>query len=167
MDVDQKEIEEGLDEEHLRAFSRRVLNDVQALEQMIEGGKIERGIRRIGVEQEMFLVDRAGWPAPLGPEVLSRLDKNYFTTELARFNLEANSTPVRLGGSCLRRVHKELDKFVNQARSAASELDADVVLTGILPTLRLEDLALRDLSILQIHAHGSLLLSHTLFALVP
>ena len=73
MEVDQKEIEDGLDEAHLRAFSRRVLNDVQALELMIDNKMIERGIRRIGVEQEMFLVDRAGWPAPLAPQVLAQL----------------------------------------------------------------------------------------------
>jgi hypothetical protein len=36
---------------------KAVLDDLVALERMIEGGMIERGVRRIGAEQELFLVD--------------------------------------------------------------------------------------------------------------
>ena len=38
---------------------KSLLADVMALEQMIETGRIETGVRRIGAEQEMFLVDHA------------------------------------------------------------------------------------------------------------
>lgn len=47
---------------------RALLDDVQALETMLEEGMIEEGVRRIGAEQEMFLVDHT-WeePAPSAP----------------------------------------------------------------------------------------------------
>jgi len=47
------------DEQQLQDFMRALLEDLFALEQMIESGKIESGIRRIGSEQEMFLITRS------------------------------------------------------------------------------------------------------------
>ena len=41
----------------IRAFTKALLKDLQALEQMLEEGLIESGVRRFGCEQEMFLVD--------------------------------------------------------------------------------------------------------------
>ena len=52
-----------LDGEQRRVFMRRLLDDLRALEQMLNEGMIEEGIRRIGAEQEMFLIDRNWRPA--------------------------------------------------------------------------------------------------------
>ena len=57
------EIQSGNDNEELRSFMKALLEDVRALEQMIDRGCLERGVRRIGAEQEMFLVNRAMRPA--------------------------------------------------------------------------------------------------------
>lgn len=137
---------EEFSEEDLRAFMRRLLDDVHALEEMLDNGMIESGVRRIGAEQEMFLVDRQGRPAPVAVEVLEQLDHSSFTTELARFNLEANAKPYRFGGSCLRRLEKEITDLVSKARTVANEMDTDVLLCGILPTLRQEDLSLDNMT---------------------
>lgn len=48
-----------------QAFMKSLLGDLAALERMIETGHIESGVRRIGTEQEMFLVDQAMRPAPV------------------------------------------------------------------------------------------------------
>ncbi|MFT5048890.1 MAG: CBS domain-containing protein/gamma-glutamyl:cysteine ligase YbdK (ATP-grasp superfamily) [Chlamydiales bacterium] len=130
--------------EELRRFMRALLQDVRALEQIIERGDIESGVRRIGAEQEMFLVDDALRPAPLSPEVLGRLDGN-FTEELARFNLEANLSPQVLEGSCLADMESELRKMVAQADAAARDVGARVLLAGILPTLVQDDLTLDNM----------------------
>ena len=45
------------DEAHKRLFVRQMLEDVQALDRMITEGWIEEGVRRIGAEQELFLLD--------------------------------------------------------------------------------------------------------------
>lgn len=137
---------EGADQAEAQAFVRTLLEDVRALEVMLEGGYFEEGVRRVGAEQEMFLIDRRGYPAPAGPEVLARLDDSRLTSELARFNLEANLTPRALGGGCLRAMEAELVEILGLARSAAAECDADVMLCGILPTLRRGDLTLSNMA---------------------
>ena len=63
----------------VRAFTKALLKDLQALEQMLEEGLIESDVRRFGCEQEMFLVNRAWRPAPVAMEVLDRLDGEAFT----------------------------------------------------------------------------------------
>ena len=51
------------DEATSQAFMKSLLVEVHALERMLEAGLVESGVRRIGAEQEMFLVDRAHKPA--------------------------------------------------------------------------------------------------------
>jgi len=68
------------------------------------------------------------------------------TTELARFNLEANLTPQVFGASCLREMERELDAVIAQIDEAAAKLEAGVVLTGILPTLRVAHLSLDNMT---------------------
>src|SRR5690625_4291262 len=93
---------EGVNEgQELRQFTRRLLRDVQALERMLNEGVIESGVRRIGAEQELFLLDSSYRPAPLAMKMLERLEDEQFTTELALFNLEFNLKPQVFGGRCL------------------------------------------------------------------
>jgi len=49
-----------LDSRQSQAFMKSLLADVSALERMIETGRIESGVRRIGAELEMFLESTAG-----------------------------------------------------------------------------------------------------------
>src|SRR5215213_5843983 len=93
-------VNQQLDERQQMSFMRALLEDLRALEHMLAAGEIEEGVRRIGAEQEMFLVGRDLRPAPVSPEVLARAGEPRLTTEIARFNLEANLTPLVLGGRC-------------------------------------------------------------------
>ncbi len=90
-----------LDSQNLRTFTQKLLADLRALELMLKSGAIETGVRRIGAEQELFLIDRNWGPAPLAVEMLERLGDEHFTTEVARFNLEFNTDPLSFGGDCL------------------------------------------------------------------
>lgn len=137
---------EKRDEQAMRAFMKAVLNDVHALEQMIEAGMFETSRRRIGAEQEMFLVDRAMRPCPVATNILEDLHDPRVTTELARFNIEANTEARLFGGDCLRAMEKELREVVEVVRGAAARHGADVLLTGILPTLRKSDLGLDNMT---------------------
>lgn len=141
-----QDVESGKDPVAIRQFTKALLRDLQALETMLAGGLIESGIRRFGAEQELFLVDSDWRPAPLALEVLDRLDDPAFTTELARFNLEFNLDPMLLTARCFSELEQELHDRVRQARDAANQLGADVVLTGILPTLTKSDLSIDNLT---------------------
>jgi CBS domain-containing protein/gamma-glutamyl:cysteine ligase YbdK (ATP-grasp superfamily) len=130
----------------LRSFTRRLLKDLRALERMIADEKFEEGKRRIGAEQEVFLVDRSWRPAPLAMRMLERLDDPHYTTEVALYNLEMNLDPVLFGGDCLSRMHAQLDELVGRAREAARSIGGEIVLTGILPTVRKSDLGLDNMT---------------------
>lgn len=134
------------DEDQLRLFTKALLRDLQALEQMLQDDAFEDDRQRIGAEQEMFLIDRAMRPANLGSRVLERVDDPHFTPELAQFNLECNLDPVDFTGDCLSRLEQQNNELVAKARAAARELGGDVVLTGILPTLEMEDMSLDNMT---------------------
>jgi CBS domain-containing protein len=129
-----------------RAFTRAVLNDIRALDALIARGGVETGVTRIGAEQEMYLVDVDCRPAPCAEAVLGRLGDRRFTTELARFNLEANFDPHLFEGRFLEQLHADLDGALAKVSRVAAGLGARVLLTGILPTLRVEDLGIANLT---------------------
>ena len=138
----QHDVDELPDDEKLRAFSKAVLDDLEALEAMLADGRFETGVRRIGAEQEMFLVDEAMLPAAVAPQLLAGEHDARLVSELATFNLEANLSPQRYGGRCLSALESELHEVMTLARRSARRVGADVVLAGILPTLRESDLTL-------------------------
>lgn len=137
-----QQISESADHNEMRRFVKSLLEDVHALERMLTDGKIETGTRRIGAEQEMFLVDRALQPTKLAQVLLAKLGNESYTTELGLFNLEANLKPQVLGGDCFGRMHSELSTLLERARAAAKEEQAQIVLCGILPTLEKAQLSL-------------------------
>lgn len=131
-----------LNERQRKTFTKALLNDVMALERLLQTDRIERGVRRIGAEQEMFLVDGAQRAAPVVTQVLETADDPRLTTELARYNIEANLSPQVFGGDCLRRMERELVEVLDVVREAAAVHGADALLVGILPTLTRSDLHL-------------------------
>jgi CBS domain-containing protein/gamma-glutamylcysteine synthetase len=140
-----KQLQEAGDASKHREFMSALLNDINAFERMLEEGHFESGVRRIGVEQEMFIVDRAWRPAKGVLPILERIADPHYTTELGQFQLEANCDPQILAGDGLGRMHAQLDDLVDNARRVAQELDMNIVLMGILPTLRKSDLGLDNM----------------------
>ena len=139
-------VEENADEQKAQAFMKALLEDLRALAFMLEDGRVESGVTRIGAEQEMFLIDRYLRPAPVSLEVLEYANDSRLTTEIARFNLEANLTPLKLENNCFSRMEEELTELIAIARNGAATQNADILLAGILPTLQKSDLTLDNLT---------------------
>lgn len=135
-----KKVTSEYDETQMRVFTRAVLNDLQALTQMLANGSFEENAPRIGAEQEMFLIDSSFHPSPVALEVLAQAKDGRLTTEIGRFNLEANLTPRNFSGKCLSAMEHELNALIGKVRRAARKFDSDVVLAGILPTIQASDL---------------------------
>ncbi len=140
-----KDIRIELDSSELRVFTQALLRDVRALEQLLQGDQIESGVRRIGLEQELFLVDDMWRPAPVAVEALERIADPRVTSEIGRFNLECNLEPLLFGGNCLRLMENRLNDLLETVRKTVRDLGAEVVLAGILPTLRKSDLTLDNM----------------------
>jgi CBS domain-containing protein len=142
----EKDIRLELDSSDLRVFTQALLRDVRALDRLLQqGDQIESGVRRIGLEQELFLVDDMWRPAPVAVEALERIEDPRVTSEIGRFNLECNLEPLLFGGNCLRLMENRLNELLDQVRKVVRDLGAEVVLAGILPTLRKSDLTIDNM----------------------
>jgi CBS domain-containing protein len=141
----EQNVKANTDETTHQAFMKSLLTEVNALERMLDTGLIETGVRRIGAEQEMFLINKAHKPALKAMEILDQIDDDRFTHELGLFNLEANLSPRKLGGDCLRKMEEEAQEVYLRACEAAAAVDCDIALVGILPTLTKDNLTLESM----------------------
>ncbi len=141
-----KSISGDLSGDSRRRYMRSVLRDLRALERMLKEGLFERGVSRIGAEQEMFLVDGSYSCAPMALETLVRLaDPAHFTTELGRFNLELNADPQTLSGKGLAKLEQQLTELYGTVQKKCAELGIEPVMAGILPTIDMSDLGIDNI----------------------
>ncbi len=136
------------DPQEVQAFMRRLLNDVRALEYMLKNDWFESDIVRIGAEQEMCIVNGKTFkPAKVNVEVMKKMKRyKWLDTELAQFNLETNLTPHEFKGNALRKLEDENLGYMNKIRETVEKMGAEVILTGILPTLRKHHLDMENLT---------------------
>jgi len=141
----EQNIVENADEAIRQDFMKALLEEVRALETMLDKGMIESGVSRIGAEQEMFLINSAHRPTTTAQEVLAKLDDDRFTHELGLFNIEANLSVQEFKSDCLSRMEAEAQEVYAKARIAAQKCDSEIALVGILPTLTMKNLGLESM----------------------
>lgn len=124
----------------LQKFVRSLLLDTKALERMLADELFETDPIRIGAEQEFNLIDNHFKPLGKNMEMLAKMKDDSFTTELAKFNMEVNLEPLVFNGACLSKMERSIIDKLKIARKWAHKFDADIVLAGILPTIRKFDL---------------------------
>jgi gamma-glutamyl:cysteine ligase YbdK (ATP-grasp superfamily) len=130
-DVDLQEFSRA-DRTRYREKVRRCL-DVLAL--MLRESRFQTEDPMTGLEIEFNLVDDDGRPALKNVEALERIANPAFQTELGQFNLEINVPPRRLDEHGTAGFEESLRDSLNAAERAADEVDAHLVMIGILPTL--------------------------------
>ena len=124
-----------------------LLNDVKALEKMIEEDRFEKGIQRVGAEQELCLINDQYRPSLNALKILEKVNDPHFTTELALFNLEINLDPVVLQKDCFSAISDQLNSLLSKVKKVAYEVDNDrILLAGILPTLKKKDLIFKNMT---------------------
>ncbi|GAA4268812.1 CBS domain-containing protein [Hyunsoonleella aestuarii] len=123
-------------------YVHHLLNDIKALELMIDKNMIEESPIRIGAEQEFCLVDDCFLPNNNALKVLENIDDDHFTTEIGNYNLELNLDPLKLTDDCFSQLHKQLNNLLKKAKIAANKENTKIVLTGILPSLILDSVSL-------------------------
>ena len=138
----EQNVQRDADSSILRAFTHHLLQDVRALEEMLRSDMFDRGIRRVGAEQELFMVDQRGEPAPIIEQVLKRNTDDRIVTELTKFNIEFNMDPLEYGGRCLHDMESATNTLIDTVRDLVQAEGGDIVMTGILPTAHLSDFAM-------------------------
>jgi len=136
----------------LNQFTQKLLQDVKALERMLAEGYFSSGKPKIGAEQEICLIDEHFKPAPKVMELLKHLDRRFFTTELAKFNLEANIPPKLFEKSCFRLLENQINELLISLHEEAQKIGVDYAITGILPSIRKFDLELDNMTPLDRYA---------------
>lgn len=126
---------------------QHLLQDVAAMEKMLNDGLFESDIQRIGAEQELHFANKSWQAAPVAMKVLEELkDDPRFTTELAKFNLEINLDPIVFEGECLRRLEHDLYVQLKRVEMTARRFESHALLVGVLPTIRQRDIDLKNLT---------------------
>ena len=118
-----------------REFVQHLVNDIDALESLLEKGRFEDDIVRIGAEQEICIINKEHRPAGVNLELLEKIADDHFTTELASYNIEINLDPFELKGNCFSLVEAQLVSLIDKAREKAASLKTDLIMAGILPTI--------------------------------
>lgn len=116
-----------------------LLNDIKALDLMIERGLIEEGSLRVGAEQEFCLVNEQFLPENKSLELLEAINDNHFTTEIGNYNLEINLDAQDLKGECFSKMYNQLKSLLDKAGEEASKKGINIILTGILPSLTVKN----------------------------
>ncbi|MFJ8669955.1 glutamate-cysteine ligase family protein [Streptomyces sp. NPDC093600] len=127
-------------------YRRKLQQCLAGLARLLAEKRFDRPRNLMGLEIELNLAGRDGMPRMVNQPVLERIASPDFQTELGMFNLEVNIAPHRLDGRVFDRLGEELTTSLGYADRKAREVDASVVMIGILPTLTQDDLVSENLS---------------------
>lgn len=134
-------------------FIHQLLEDVEALEYMVEHNLFEAGTWRIGAEQELCIVNEDWKPAPDALQILAAANDLSIATELATYNLEINLDPLRLQHNCFSVIRQQLEAKLSLLKSKAAEFNDKIVMAGILPSISRNELSLEYLTPLKRYEH--------------
>lgn len=115
-------------------FENRLETETHHFYRQLADGYFSQHVPVAGFEIEAWLIDEQCLPAPVNDAFLERFDNPLATPELATFNIELNNTPVNLRGDAFTQLHQEMKQLLRSARKTANEVDAHLLMTGILPT---------------------------------
>jgi len=144
----EKKFKKAKGESGRQQFVSNLLQDMQALEYMLHNSIFEKGVTRIGAEQEMCIIRKKSFKAaPIALDIIELLkDMPWLDTELAKFNLEINLDPRIFTGSALKDMEAETKEKLHIIKEALFSFQSDILLTGILPTLHKNDLESHNLT---------------------
>jgi hypothetical protein len=121
-------------EDH-RRYRQKVRRCLDVFAQMLDEFRFDEDKPMTGLEIEINLVDSRGMPAMRNDEVLERFGNPDFQTELGLFNMEFNVPPRLISGDGFLAYERYVRDGLAAAETKANEVDAGLVLIGILPTI--------------------------------
>ncbi|MGR9116110.1 MAG: glutamate--cysteine ligase [Gammaproteobacteria bacterium] len=127
-------------------FHQKLDQETQLLSHLIEQKGCSSHHPVAGFEIEAWLVDSSMQPAPINEHFLTTLNDPLACAELAKFNIEFNSAPTPLAGNTFSRLHTQLQSTWNRAYRHAESMNNRILMIGTLPTLKLADLNLDNMS---------------------
>ena len=136
----------SFNDEDFDRYFQSLKKETELLETWFSNKKFSNDSYRAGFELEAWLVDEQLLPASINASFLDKLNNPLASPELANFNVELNSTPCDLTKNALSQMQSELEKTWQQCKNTAHDLQSDIVMAGILPTLDNDVLTLANMS---------------------
>ena len=127
-------------------FNRCIHDQVDQLKEIIQQPNFGQEELCLGAELEIYLMDKQSHVNPINMELLKRLNDDQFQTELNKYNLELNLSPVKAAGRPFSKITKEMLTKFNYLWSVADKLETRPLAIGILPTLKQSDLSHKNMT---------------------
>src|ERR687890_306247 len=121
--------------EDRQRYRNKVKRNLDVFAKMLAEARFDADHRSIGLEIELNLTDDAGDPAMRNAQVLEAISDEDFQTELGQFNVEINIPPRRLCDAVFSELEEAVRSSLNHGEERAREVDAHMMMVGILPTL--------------------------------
>jgi gamma-glutamyl:cysteine ligase YbdK (ATP-grasp superfamily) len=122
-----------------RAYREKVRRCLDVLARMLMESSFDTEPRQVGMEMELNLVDAQARAAMTNTTVLAAIADPVWASELGRFNLEINVPPRPLSGEALGALEDDVRSKLAHASGRALATGTRLVMIGILPTLRPDD----------------------------
>ncbi|MFI6505315.1 glutamate--cysteine ligase [Nonomuraea typhae] len=132
--------------EDRRTYREKVRRCLDVFAQMLREARFEVERPLAGLEIELNIVDEHGEAAMRNAQVLAAIAQPDWATELGQFNIEINIQPQALDGDGALALESDVRARLNHAESRARSEGGHLVLIGILPTLREQDIGAGTLS---------------------
>jgi len=127
-------------------FYKKLAEETRYLQDLILQKQFSTDAFNIGIEIEAWLVDDAMQVSANNVDFLKNLNDPLAFPELAKFNVELNSIPQKLSANTLSVLHQNLIKTWETYHLNARALNNHIVMIGTLPTLKLSDMTLANIS---------------------
>lgn len=127
-------------------FYQNLKQETELLNKLIKQKACSTRSPVAGFEIEAWILDKELQPSPINESFLASLNNPLAFAELAKFNIELNSTPTPLAGNVFSRMHKQLQSTWDSAYQHAETLEHQLIMIGTLPTLKQSELSLGHMS---------------------
>lgn len=117
-------------------FNRRIHDQLDILKQVMARPNFGKGETCIGAELEVYLINESSDVSPVNLQLLEMLEDEQFQTELNKFNLEINLSPVKAQGQPFTQITEEIMAKFDYLQTTAKKIKTQPLAVGILPTLK-------------------------------
>jgi len=133
-------------ETDFHTFQQHLQQQTQTLASWFEEKRFVNREKLGGFELEACLVDKDCLPLCCNHDFMQAMAADYLAPELAAFNIEFNFTPQQLQHRGLYDFEQEMRQRWQRGEEVAKQLGAQLLMIGILPTIRNADLQSNNLS---------------------
>jgi len=125
--------------EDRRIYRAKLARSLDVFARMLRERLFESDPVLVGQEIELNLVDSQGAPSMRNTDVLAAIADPAWATEVGQFNLEINVPPRQLDADAVADLEQEIRGSLNAGDGKARSVGSRIVMIGILPTLRKQD----------------------------